>query len=130
MCMPFTMSSFCDTYVDRGHSLLLSVEKSLLANRLMGRKPDTSNVTVSVLNARTANACRVLGKYSDQSGSVAEQWSKHCANLYRAIVAKEPQFDNTNHMQCAVDTLDATVLAISRNECLKLVGSRPTLMSF
>lgn len=124
------MSSFCDTYVDRGHALLTSVEKSLLANRLMGKKPDTSKVTVSMLNVRTANACRVLGKYTDQKGSVAEQWSKHCSNLYRAIVAKEPPFTNSNHMQCAVDTLDATVLAISRNECLKLVGSRPTLMSF
>ena len=124
------MSSFCDTYVDRGHALLNSIERSLVNSRLMSSPPTTTNITVSALNARTANACRVLGKYRDSSGSVAEQWANHSNNLYRAIVAKEPPFTNTNHMQNAVDILDATVVAINRNECLKLVGSRPSLMSF
>lgn len=124
------MSSFCDTYIDRGHTLLSSIERTLVKSRLMASPPSPANITVSALNLRTANACRVLGKYRDTKGSVAEQWASHSNNLYRAIVAKEPPFKNPNHMQNAVDILDATVVAINRNDCLKLVGSRPSLMSF
>ena len=123
------MSSFCDTYVDRGHAHLSTIERVMINNRLLAA-PENTDVNVRALYVRTASACRALGKFRQETGSIAEQWAKQCANLYRAIVAKEPSLDDTNHLARAVDTLDATVVAINRNQCLKLVGARPTLMSF